>query len=116
MTVADLPARERPLSEQYRIVAKAFAEAYGDASYLRNTRTGELAKMVKRIMGQSNEKMSNAKAEMEAKASDHWFDFNLKLAKAEERVEVLRAQKKYLEMLQWEHTDANANIRAEKRM
>ena len=116
MTVTEMPQIERPLSEQYRIVAKRFAEAYGQATFMENTRTGTLARMVKKIIAESNEKISQAKAENEAKASEEWFCFNDELAKAKERVEVLRAQKKHIEMQAWERTNADANKRKEMGM
>lgn len=116
MTVSDMPQHERPLSEQYRVVAKQFAEAYGQASFMENTRTGMLARMVKKRLASANAKTSIAAAEADAKASDEWFAFNQELAKAKERVEILRAQKKYIEMQGWEQTNANADTRTERRM
>ena len=116
MSVTEMPQHERPLSEQYRIVAHQFADAFGRASFMENTRSGMLARMTKKIIATSNEKISRAAAESEARASDEWFEFNENLAKAKERVEILRAQKKYIEMQQWEMTDANANVRTERRM
>ena len=113
MTVTDIPASERPLSEQYRIVAKQFASAYGQATFMENTRSGELAKMVKKRMDEANEKITRATAEMEVKASEPWYDFNERLALAKEKVEILRAQKKYIEMVQWERNNADANRRKE---
>ena len=111
--MTDLPQQDRPLSEQFRIVAKAFATAYGDMSMLENTRTGELAKLIKKHMAESNEKVSHAAADMHVKASDEWFAINRKLADAKEKVEVLRAQKKYIDMQSWERQNADANRRKE---
>lgn len=116
MTVTEMPRHERPLSEQYRVVAEQFGEAYRQASFMENTRSGMLARLIKKEMASSNEKLTRATAELNVKASDAWFEFNDELAKAKERVEILRAQKKFIEMRQWEQADANANVRAEKRM
>ena len=113
MTVTEMPASERPLSEQYRIVAKQFAAAYGQATFMENTRSGELAKLIKKRMDEANEKITRATAEMDVKASDAWYDFNERLAIAKEKVEILRAQKKYIEMVQWERNNADANRRKE---
>lgn len=116
MTITEMPAHERPLSEQYRLVAKRFAEAYGQATFMENTRSGELSKLIKKRMETANEKITRAAAEMDVKASEEWYDFNHRLAQAKEHVEILRAQKKYIEMQAWERTDANANRRKEMGM
>lgn len=116
MSVSEMPQRERPLSEQFRIVAKQYAEAVGKHNLKENTRTGQLARLTKLIMERSNEKISRAEAEFQARASDEWFQFNMELAELKERVEVLRAQKRYIEFVQWERTDVNANARAERKM
>jgi hypothetical protein len=116
MTVTEMPQIERPLSEQYRIVAKQFAEAYGRATFMENTRSGELAKMIKKRMDEANEKITRATAEMDVKASEDWYDFNERLALAKEKVEILRSQKKYIEMQAWERTNADANKRKEMGM
>ena len=104
------------IPEQYRLAGEAFAEAYSQSSFMENTRSGTLARLTKQHQEQSNQKISHAAAENAAKASDEWFEFNWQLAKAKEKTEVLRSQKKYIELVAWEQNDKNATHRIERKL
>jgi hypothetical protein len=118
MTVSDMPQHERPLSEQFRVVAKQYVAAKKQARFMERTRSATRDRMAARIMRESigKEKITKAQAIFSVQISDEWMQYNLDLADAEEKADILFAQKEFIRLQQWEMTDANANIRTERKM
>ena len=113
---ADLPKSERPLSEQFRIVAKQYAAANKEASFKERTRSGHRSRLIARMIAESNEKLSVAMATMRVEATDDWLDYNREMVEERERADVLKAQMEYIRICQWEQNDANANARQERKL
>lgn len=110
-SIAPLPHDERPLSEQYRLVAKAWADAHAAACLLEETKSAVLAKM----MRDTGLETIN-RAEMTVKASDEWTDHVTRIVDARKLADLKRVQMKYIEMKfsEWQAKDATS--RAEMRL
>lgn len=123
--VTDMPERERPISEQFRIVAKQWAEANAAAKLLEETRQSVFSRIVinrreeriaavdeKTVTGKRpwTEAGSISAAEHIARASDEYSEHVYEMCKARAKADLLRVQMKYLEMVfsEWQSTDANA--------
>ena len=58
--IKDVPERDRPISEQFRIVAKQWCDADSAASLMEELKTTSLEKIKASIIGQSNDMPDNA--------------------------------------------------------
>ena len=105
MAAAEMPEHERPISEQFRIVAKQWVDADAAADLLEETKTAVLSKMMMDLGD-----MPVSKAEMQAKASDAWTEHLTAMVDARARANLLKVQMKYIEMRfsEWQSNDANA--------
>ena len=111
----DMPEHERPLSEQFRVVAKQHVAARKQARYMERTRSAMRDRMVARVMSESSVKTTKAEALFRVQISDEWLQYNRDLADAEEKADILFAQKEYIALVQWERNNENANARHERR-
>lgn len=102
---------DRPISEQFRIVAKKHVDADAAASLLEECKGAFLAK---KMAGHGD--MPVSRAEMMVKASDEWTDYITKMVKAREQAALLKAQLEYMRMRFSEMQSAEATARAERRM
>jgi len=116
MTVTEMPQHERPLSEQFRVVAKQYVAAKKQARFMERTRSATRDRIAARIIRESKEKITKAQAIFNVQISDEWMQYNQDLADAEEKADILFAQKEFIKIQQWEMTDANANVRTERKM
>lgn len=102
---------DKPLSEQFRIVAKAYVDLDSAASILEETKTLILSQRMKALGD-----MPVSKAEMTVKASAEWEDFILKMINARTQANYKKYQLEFLRMRASEWQSANANRRAEMRL
>lgn len=100
-----------PLSEQYRLVAKAWAEEDGAARLLEETKTAVLSQRMKALGD-----VPAAHAERDVKASQEWHEFIETMVAARTRANLKKLQLKYLEMKFSEQQSFEATARAERRM
>jgi hypothetical protein len=109
--IRSIPENERPISEQYRIVAKQWVDAHSAANILEETKSAILSKMMLDLGD-----MPVSRAEMIVKASEGWREHLTKMTDARRQADLLKVQLKYLEMkfAEWQANDATA--RAEMRM
>ena len=109
--IRSIPESDRPISEQYRIVAKQWVDAHSAAHILEETKTATLSKLMLDLGD-----MPVSRAEMIVKGSDVWRDHLHKMVEARRQADMLRVQLKYIEMrfAEWQASDATA--RAEMRM
>lgn len=107
----EMPERERPLSEQFRIVAKEWCDLDGAARMLEECKTATLSTMMKRL----GDKPA-AHAERDVKASDEWHDYIKKMVETRTAANLKKVQLKYLEMKFNEWQSAEANVRSERRL
>jgi hypothetical protein len=103
--------KDRPISEQFRIVAKQWVDAESAASLLEDTKSAILAqKMV--ALGD----MPVNRAEQTVKASEDWHAYLVSISDARKNANLLKMQLRYIEMLHSEWQSSNATSRAEMRM
>ena len=110
-TVQEMPESEKPISEQFRITAKAWCDAEAAAQLLEDTKSAVLSQ---RMMALGD--MPVSKAEMRVKASLDWHDHIAKIVDARKEANLKKVQLDYLKMKHMEYTNANANYRAERKM
>jgi hypothetical protein len=100
-----------PLSEQYRVVAKAYVDADSAASLLEETKSAVLARMMLSLGD-----MPVSRAEMQVKASDDWSEFVTNMVKAREKAAFLKVKLEYIRMKFHEWQSIEASKRAEMRL
>jgi hypothetical protein len=102
---------DKPLSEQFRIVAKQWVDADSAANLLEETKSAYLARL---MAGQGD--MPVSRAEMNVKASESWMEHITKMVSARERATLLKVQLEYLRMRFNEWQSDTATRRAEMRL
>ena len=102
---------DRPLSEQYRIVAKKWVDADGAANMLEETKSAVLSKMMVDLGD-----MHVSKAEMQVKASDAWREHITQMVEARSQASLLKVQMEYIRMKFQEWQSHAANRRAEMKL
>jgi hypothetical protein len=102
---------DKPLSEQFRIVAKQWVDADSAANLLEETKSAYLARL---MAGQGD--MPVSRAEMNVKASENWMEHITKMVTARERASLLKVQLEYLRMRFNEWQSDTATRRAEMRL
>jgi hypothetical protein len=109
--IRQIPDRDRPISEQYRIVAKEWVELDGAARMLEGCKDITLSQMMNKLGD-----VPVTRAERDVKGSDGWQEYIAKMIEARTQANLKKAQLRYLEMRfsEWQATDATA--RAEMRM
>jgi hypothetical protein len=103
--------QEKPLSEQFRLVAKKWVDADAAASLLEETKSAVLARMMS-----AQGDMPVNRAELNVKSSEEWMEFVTKMVKARERAALLKVQLEYLRMRFNEWQSHSATKRAEMRL
>lgn len=110
-TIQQLPESERPISEQFRVVARQYVDADAAANLLEETKSAVLAKL---MMAEGDIPVS--KAEMRVKASKAWADHIEHMVNARAKATRLKVQMDYLRMRHSEWMSETANARAERKM
>ena len=108
---AEIPQRERPISEEYRIAAKQWVEDEKAAAILEESKTAVLSQL---MMKKGDVPVS--KAEMMVKASQEWMDHLNIMVDARSAANLSRVRMKYVEMRFSEWQSADANARRERAM
>jgi hypothetical protein len=101
----------RPLSEQFRIIAKKWVDADGAASMLEETKSAVLSKMMVDLGD-----MPVSKAEMQVKASEAWRNHITQMVEARSQASLLKVQMEYIRMKFHEWQSHAANRRAEMKL
>jgi|GEM_PF-796023 len=109
--VTEMPERERPISEQFRIVARQWVEADKAANILEECKSAVLSKL---MMAKGDVAVS--KAEMLSKASDEWAEHLNLMVQARADANLRKVQMEFIRMQfsEWQSNDANA--RRERQM
>lgn len=110
-TISEMPERERPISEEYRLAAKEWVEADRLASLAEELKSSKLSDMMLR-----DATLSINRAEAQAKASGEWKDYIDEMVSKRAAANLARVKMKWVEMRfsEWQSTDANA--RRERQM
>lgn len=102
---------DRPISEQFRVVAKRWCDAEAAASILEESKSAVLA----RLMSERGD-MAVSKAEMLVKSGAEWVEYIGKMTAARAKASLLKVQMEYLRMKFSEWQSAAATKRAEMRL
>lgn len=100
-----------PISEQFRVTAKAWVEADAAASILEETKSAVLSQKML-ALGE----MPVNKAEKLVKASEEWSEHVTKIVKAREAANLLKVKMEYLRMRFMEWNSESATKRAEMKL
>jgi hypothetical protein len=113
--VADLPQHERPLSEQFRIVARAYVDADGAARMLAEMKTTTLEQKKNALIA-ADPKLADNAAERQVKASPEWAEYIKAMVDAKTKANLLEYKLEYIRMRSIERNSINATAREEMRM
>ncbi len=108
---AQIPQHERPISEEYRIVAKQYVDADAAASLLEELKTATLSQRQQQLGD-----MPVSRSEMTVKASPEWFAYVERMVEARKASNRLKVQLEYIRMKFSEEQSAEATARAERRL
>lgn len=103
--------RERPISEQFRIVAKAWVDADAAAQLLEDTKSSVMAQKMAALGD-----MPVNRAEMTVKASADWIEHVGKIVEARKEANLRKVQMEFIRMRFSEEQSKEANGRAERKM
>ena len=101
----------RPISEQFRIVAKQWVDADNAARMLEETKTAVLAQRMAR-----EGDIPAAHAERNVKSSDEWHDFIENMVTARTAANRLKVQLEFIRMQSHEQQSFEATKRAEMKL
>ena len=105
----DIPHRDRPISERYRVAAKLYAGLEAAASFLEEMKTPRLEKLKSELIA-ANGNMPENRAERLVKSSQDWHDYIRSMcdarAAATDAKEELAALR--MEFQEWQAADANS--------
>ena len=110
-TIREMPVSERPISEEFRVVAKQWVDADAAASLLEDTKSAMFSQLV---LGSAD--TSIARAEHTARASEAYREHIAKMTEARRAANLLKVQMKYIEMRYGEWQSRDANARKERQM
>ena len=112
---AEMPERERPISEEYRIAAKEWVQAKKAFRLLEEMKKINMARM-KNALIQERGKMSDAQAERLCLVTDEWAEIVNELVEAEAACDFARVKMKWVELRYGEWQSDDANARKERHM
>ena len=93
----EIPEHERPLSEQFRIVAKQYAEADAEHYFMAEFKTAMLEQMKTNLIAERGD-MPDNKAERIVKSGSEWEDWVRKMSEAKKKANLLKAQMDWIKM------------------
>src|SRR5258705_9131199 len=105
----------QPISEQFRVVAKAWVEADEAASLLEETKSAVLSEMIGKVISY-NIGMPFNKAELAAKSSDEYKEFVTKMVRFRSHANLMKVKLEFIRMKFSEQQSAEATARAERRL
>lgn len=112
--LTDMLPHERPISEEFRVVAKQWADAESAASLLKGTKKDVLEKLKANVIGDGS--MPDNKAERLARISEEWGEFKRAMLEAEDKARRLHLQLEYIRMKHKERVSANFHSMTEMGM
>ena len=96
----EMPEGQRPLSEQFRVVAKRWATADAAAYLMHESKASVLSQMTLAIYDTpaTDKRPAVAVAEMRARASDDWHKYLQDMGNAKREANLLKVQLDYIRM------------------
>ena len=108
-SVQTLPTADRPLSEQYRIIAKKWIDSEAAANLLEKTKDSFISQKMLALGD-----LPVSKAEMHVKASIEWTEFLDSMCAARRDANLLKVHLEYIRMRFSEQQSAEATARKER--
>lgn len=102
---------DRPISEEYRIVAKKWVDADAAANLLEETKSAVLSQQMAELGD-----MPVSRAEMQVKASGQWHQHIEAMVEARKQANTLKCQLEYIRMKFSERQSEEATARAERKL
>jgi hypothetical protein len=102
---------DRPVSEEYRIAAKAWVEADAAARLLEESKSTVLAQRMAALGD-----IPAARAERDVKSTPEWADYVNQMVEARTRANLLKAKLEWIRMRFHEWQSVEASKRAEMRL
>lgn len=115
-SIREIPERDQPIAEKFRIVALQYCDADAAASLMEELKTTTLEKMKSQIVASSTEPIAENKAERMAKCSDEWTEYIKDMCSHRAKATKLKLQLEYYKMLERKEDREAWNARAEMRM
>ncbi len=106
---------DKPISEQFRIVAKQFNELDKAAKMLEESKTATLSQMIQNVIKDA-EGMAHNQAERQVKASEDWQEYIHKMVEARAEANLKKIQLDYIRMQFTEWQMNMASARDERKM
>ena len=111
IAASEMIEHERPISAQFRIVAKEWVDLDAAANLLEETKTAVLAQRMAALGD-----MPVSKAEMQVKASKDWHEHLASICEARKKANLRKVQLDYLKIKHPEWQAINANARHKMRL
>lgn len=113
--ISELPVHERPIVEQFRIVALQYVDADSAAELLSELKTTTLEKLKTDYISKHGD-MADNKAERLVKSGADWTEYIEKMVAARAKAHKLKLQLEYLRMLERQQDRMDWAQRTERRM
>lgn len=114
-TIAEIPERERPISERYRILAAEYRKTSKAAKLFDENKKRELASLIK-LVREASPEIPHNRAEVEAMSTPAWGEYIANMVQAEVDADYLKHMMKALEFEHSEWVMETANARRERNM
>lgn len=112
----EVPASERPISEQYRIVARKWLDAENAAELMHELKTTSLEALKSRIMAEQEIGMTDAAAQRMAMNEPEWKEYIEKMCGHRADARKYKIQLEYFKMRHMEQQSIEATARAERKL
>ena len=103
-------------SERYRLAAHKWVNLDSAARLLEETKSATFAEMKTRLINETSESLSEAKAERLTRALPGWREHVAQICGARTRANEAKVEVEFIRMRAMEVQSANANARAEMRL
>jgi hypothetical protein len=111
-----LPEAEQPISEQFRVVAKEWADADAAASLLEELKTADLEERKSKMAIEIGLDTADNKLERVVKASPAWRERIIQMCDARSKANLLKMKLEWLRMRHSEWISRDAHSRHEYRL
>ena len=115
ISLKNVPVSEQPLSEQYRYVAKLWAEADAAASLFEELKTADLEQRKTKLI-EAHGDMADNRAERVVKTSPEWEQRIRQMCEARAQANLLKAKLEYIKIKHSEWLMHNAAARQERQL
>lgn len=104
-------SEDRPISEEYRVIAKKWVDADSAATLREETKSAFYSQLML-----EHKDIPVNRAEIAVKASEAWQEYVAEMVQARKDANLLKVQLKYIEMKFYEWQSYNATRRAEMKL